>query len=195
MSLKDDIAYIGSLRIYIISAVLIFAGATVMGFWAAKVDPSYTDLWVKELEALKWIMKMPPLMIMVIIFLKNLLACCISMLLGIGLGLVPLLVAVSNGVLLGMVSYQVLGSYGTAYLLAGLVPHGIIELPTVLISISVGFRLGHIFIKTILGDRTDMTSEIKHAIRILILWVAPLLFTAAMIETFITPLAISLASR
>ena len=50
---------------------------------------------------LKWIMDQPPILIMIIIFLKNLLASAMAMLLGLGLGLVPLMVVTSNGFLPG----------------------------------------------------------------------------------------------
>jgi stage II sporulation protein M len=85
----------------------------------------------------------------------------------------------------------VLQKEGLLYLLAGILPHGIIELPTVLVSIGLGFRLGYLLILSILGERVDLRGEMKTAVRILIRWIMPLLLIAAAIETFITPIAIS----
>ncbi|MCX8206492.1 MAG: stage II sporulation protein M [Methanothrix sp.] len=190
-----SIAYLRSIRGYIAIAVILFFMAAASGFMAAEQNPALAEEWMKELEMLKWITDLPPLMIMILIFAKNLLACAMAVLLGVGAGIVPMLVAISNGVLVGMVSYQVLQKEGVLYLLAGILPHGIVELPAVLMSIAIGLRLGHIFIMTMIDGDGDLGEEARTAISFLMYRVAPLLFVAAVIETFITPLAISLASR
>jgi stage II sporulation protein M len=165
-----------------------------MGYFAAKYDPQMAASWTKELEMLRWIMDQPPILIMMIIFLKNLLASAMAMLLGLGLGLVPLLVVTSNGFLLGIVAYGAIQKAGALYLLAGILPHGIIELPTVLLSIAIGFRLGHLLALTILREKEDLSGEIRMAFHFLVHWVTPLLLLAAAIETFITPIAISVVA-
>jgi stage II sporulation protein M len=194
LSVKDDAAYLKSIWVYIGLSVFLFALTAVMGYFAAKYDPQMAASWTKELEMLRWIMDQPPILIMMIIFLKNLLASSMAMLLGLGLGLVPLLVVTSNGFLLGIVSYGAIQKAGALYLLAGILPHGIIELPTVLLSIAIGFRLGHLLALTILQEKEDLSGETRMAFHLLVRWVAPLLFLAAAIETFITPLAISVVT-
>lgn len=194
LSMKDDVTYLNSIRIFIWLSVCLFASAAIMGYFAAAFDPEIAANWTKELEMLKWIMDLPPVLIMMIIFLKNLLACAMSILLGIGLGLVPLLVATSNGFLLGIVSYGAIQKTGTLYLLAGILPHGIIELPVVLLSIALGFRLGYLLALSIAKDKADLTCETRRATHILLSWIMPLLFVAAAIETFITPIVISVVA-
>ena len=194
MSRKDDMAYLKSIRVYILLAVALFALTTIMGYFAAELDPGMAASWTKELEMLKWIMDQPPILIMIIIFLKNLLSCAMAVLLGLGLGLVPLLVVTSNGFLLGIVSYGAIQKAGVLYLLAGILPHGIIELPTVLLSIAIGFRLGHLLIFTLLGEEADLSGETRMAMHFLLRWIMPLLLVAASIETFITPIAISVVA-
>jgi len=115
-------------------------------------------------------------------------------LLGVGLGLVPLLVVTSNGFMLGVVSYDAVQKAGMPYLLAGTLPHGIIELPTVLIGIGVGFRLGHLLALTVLGERADLAGETRIALHLLLWRFAPLLLLAAAIETFITPIILSVVA-
>jgi len=194
LSRKDDMAYLKSIRVYILLAVALFALTTIMGYFAAELDPGMAASWTKELEMLKWIMDQPPILIMIIIFLKNLLSCAMAVLLGLGLGLVPLLVVTSNGFLLGIVSYGAIQKAGVLYLLAGILPHGIIELPTVLLSIAIGFRLGHLLIFTLLGEEADLSGETRMAMHFLLRWIMPLLLVAASIETFITPIAISVVA-
>lgn len=193
MSLKDDAAYIRSIGGYIVISVALFFSTAGMGYVAAGQDPAFAEQWIQELEILKWIMDLPPLMIMILIFLKNLLACAIAILLGIAAGLVPLLVVTSNGTLMGVVSHQVLLNQGPLYLVAGILPHGVVELPVVLVSIAAGFRLGHLFLLALFGEGGELATEARSAIRFLVRIAAPLLLVAAAIETFITPAAISMA--
>jgi stage II sporulation protein M len=191
LSLKAELAYLGSIKIYICISLFIFAIASVIGYSAASENSELATEMMKELEVLKWIMDLPSLMIMLVIFLKNLLACTISIFLGLGLGIVPLLVIISNGFLLGAVSYGVIQKEGLPFLLAGILPHGIVELPTVMLSTALGFRLGYLLATSILGEKANIGDEIRISTIVLFRWIIPLLFLAAFIETFITPIAIS----
>ena len=194
MSIKDDLAYLKSIRIFIGISVFIFGLTAVMGYYAAAVDPALASNWTKELRMLKWILDQPPLIIVIIIFLKNLLASAMAMLLGLGLGLIPLMVVTSNGFLLGIVGYAAVQKMGLLFLVAGILPHGIIELPVVLVSIAIGFRLGYLLALTLAKEKADLSGEIRIAIHFLWRYVTPLLFLAALIETFITPIAISVVT-
>jgi stage II sporulation protein M len=194
LSIKDDLAYLKSIRIFIGISVFIFGLTAVMGYYAAAVDPVLASNWTKELRMLKWILDQPPLLIMIIIFLKNLLASAMAMLLGLGLGLIPLMVVTSNGFLLGIVGYAAVQKMGFLFLAAGILPHGIIELPVVLVSIAIGFRLGYLLALTLAKEKADLSGEIRIAIHFLWRYVTPLLFLAALIETFITPIAISMVT-
>lgn len=194
MSLKDDLAYLESIRVYIVLSVMIFALTAVMGYFAASLNSEMAASMLQELEMLKWITDQPPIIIMIIIFLKNFMACVMSVLLGLGLGLLPLLVVVTNGFMLGVVSYNVIQKAGPLYLLAGILPHGIIELPIVLVSIAVGFRLGYLVALSLFGEKADIVKETKMAVHLLVYRIMPLLLLAAFIETFITPQAISVVA-
>jgi stage II sporulation protein M len=194
LSLQDDVLYLKSIRIYIGLSVLLFAATGAIGYFIAGADSELAATMIEDLEMLKWIMEQPTIIIMAIIFLKNLLASAMAVLLGLGLGIVPMLVVVTNGLLLGIVAYNVIQSEGALYLLAGILPHGIIELPVVLISIAIGFRLGHVVALSLARETADLRGETEKAIGFLIWWAAPLLLLAAFIEAFITPLAISVVA-
>ncbi|MDD1760518.1 MAG: stage II sporulation protein M, partial [Methanothrix sp.] len=159
MSFRDDMTYLKSIRNYIAVSVFLFALTALMGYFAAALDPELAAEWTSQLKALKWIMDQPPILIMMIIFFKNLLACALSVLLGIGLGLVPLMVVTTNGFLLGIVAYGAIQKEGVLYLIAGIMPHGIIELPIVLLSIAIGFRLGYLLVMTVAREEADLAGE------------------------------------
>lgn len=194
LSRRDDLAYLRSIWAYIGLSVLLFIITIAMGYTAAGSDPELAANWLNELEMLKWIIGLNPVLIMLIIFFKNLLSCVLSTFLGIGLGIMPLIVDTSNGFLVGIVAYKITHAQGLIYLLAGILPHGIIELSSVFISSGLGFRLGHTLALSILGVKVDLSGEVRRAGHILAWWIAPLLLLAAAIETFITPMVISLAS-
>jgi stage II sporulation protein M len=194
LSFKDDLAYLKSIRVFIGITVLVFIVTAVMGYVAAEANSDLATSWMNELEMFKWIMSLHPILIMLAIFLKNLIACAMSVLLGLGFGLVPLLVLTSNGFMIGVVSYFIIHKQGVLYLLAGIVPHGIIELPTILLGISIGLRLGYLLVLTLLGEKADLAGETRTAVHFLVRWFLPLLLLAAAIETFITPFAISVVA-
>ncbi|MEA2046018.1 MAG: stage II sporulation protein M [Euryarchaeota archaeon] len=190
MNWKDDVAYLRSIRGYILLSVLLFAGSAILGFVAASRDPQLVAIYIEEIGSkIGWILGLSPPMMMGFIFLNNLFASTIAMLLGIGFGIVPALVAVLNGVVLGVIGYHAIETIGVMYLVAAILPHGIIELPTVLICIGVGFRLGHLLLLTFLGKDVDLGGEVRFALRLL-RWVVLFLFLAAVIETLITPIVI-----
>ena len=194
LSIKDDLGYLWSIRIFIGLSVFIFALTAAMGSRAAVVDPELASQWTKELDMLRWILDQPPVIIMLIIFAKNLFTSAMAMFLGLGLGVIPLVVVSSNGFLLGIVGYDAVEKAGILFLLAGILPHGIIELPVVLVSIAIGFRLGYLLAFTLAREKVNLSGEIKTAFHLLVHWVAPLLFLAAIIETFITPFVISVVT-
>lgn len=194
LSIKEDLGYLWSIRIFIFISVFIFALTTALGCRVAIIDPELASQWTRELEMLRWIMEQPPVIIMLIIFAKNLFTSAMAMLLGLGLGIIPFVVVSSNGLILGIVGYEAVQKAGISFLLAGILPHGIIELPVVLVSIAIGFRLGHSLALTLAQKEVNLSDEIRTAFHFLVRWVAPLLFLAAAIETFITPFVISVVT-
>jgi len=195
LSAKDDWAYLKSIRVFIFLSALSFALSAALGYYVAGADPDFAALQTKGLEELiEMILDQPPLVIMLIIFAKNLMTSTMAMLFGLGLGILPLLAATTNGFLLGIVAYGAIEKAGAVMLMAGILPHGIIELPVVLVSIAVGFRLGYLFTLALAKEKVDLGAEVRQAFRLLIRYITPLLFLAAAIETFITPKVISVVT-
>jgi len=79
------------------------------------------------------------------IFINNLKSSFFAMIFGIFFGIAPIAVAVVNGYVLGFVANKAVISGGVSVLWR-LLPHGIFELPAVLISIAIGLKLGISFI-------------------------------------------------
>lgn len=190
MNWKEDVAYLRSIRPYILLSVYLFCATAALGFFASVRNPELAAVYVGDVaEKLQWILDLSPPKMMMAIFLNNLFASLMALLLGVGFGIVPFIVVVMNGLVVGLVVHQAMLAGGLAFVIVAILPHGIIELPTVLVCIGVGFRLGHLMIRTLLGRDGDLEGELRLAIRLL-RWVVLLLFIAAVIETFITPVLI-----
>ncbi|MHC1631842.1 MAG: stage II sporulation protein M [Methanotrichaceae archaeon] len=190
MNWKDDVTYLRSIRSYIFLSVLFFLGSSILGFVAASRYPELAATQIEEVgKMFGWILNLSPPLMMAAIFLNNLFTSTIAMLLGVGFGVVPAIVVTMNGIMVGIVAYHAISTEGTTFLVAAILPHGILELPIVLICIGAGFRLGHVLLLSIQGNDANLGDEMRAALRLL-RWVVPLLFLAAMIETFITPILI-----
>lgn len=131
------------------------------------------------------------------IFFNNVTSALLMMILGLFFALFPIFGVFTNGILLGYIM-QKLTMAGTNPLLVftvGILPHGIIELPTVIFAAGVGIRYGALVIRSISGAwREDIRGELKQewvmSIKQLpatVVGIVVLLVIAAFIESTITP--------
>jgi stage II sporulation protein M len=79
------------------------------------------------------------------IFLNNLQSSFFGMIFGIALGIFSVITSILNGYLLGFVSSRAVYEEGI-FILWRLLPHGIFELPALLLSTGLGLKLGFPFI-------------------------------------------------
>lgn len=147
--------------------------------------------------------------IMLFIFTRNVQVSFLAIFSGIFYGIIPAGIMVFNGFFVGAVIYEPIQEYGGLAVIAALAPHGVLELPMVIISAAIGFRLGIIILKITskllqlfsrgFYENVDMefNLELKKSFKIIvyeiiraagffILVIIPLLFAAAAVETFIT---------
>lgn len=109
--------------------------------------------------------------------------------------LLPALTLLSNGVLIGVLAgvYCTTEGLGPSLFLAGILPHGVFEIPALLLSGACGIALCRTSSRLILG-RSDrpLVPLIEDLLRVLLLLVAPLTVAAALVECYVTPLILSL---
>lgn len=107
----------------------------------------------------------------------------------------PLLSLITNGLILGVFGmFYALSGPGILAYLAGILPHGIFELPALVLSIACGVYLCRNMNRLVTGNanRIPMVELLSDLLRVLLLLVAPMVVAAAFIECYITPLILGL---
>lgn len=117
--------------------------------------------------------------LIVFIFLNNIKSAFFGMLLGIFVGIFPIIVTLVNGYFLGYVSYIAVKANGAISLLS-LLPHGIFELPAIFIALGLGLKFGTFMFQK--NPDVSFKEFFINSIRVFIFIVLPLLIIAAIIE-------------
>jgi stage II sporulation protein M len=131
----------------------------------------------------------PQIVVFIFIFLKNVTAILISFILSPIFCLVPIVALIINGGVLGLISTSVVQQESIGYLLAGLLPHGVIELPAFVMGEAVALSFGAAVTLAIFKKekRELVLPGLKRNLRYLVIALI-LLLPAAIIETYVTPL-------
>ena len=173
----------------IILVTVIFLVSAISGYLYAASNPFESARVMQELsDELGWITDLDPVLILFVIFLNNAIKSFLVIVLGV-LVIVPIMFIVFNGYIIGIVMCESARIEGPLFVAAAILPHGIIELPMVLVSAALGTRIGMMVLLRISGkiSTEEILSTLKWSISFYFRWILPLLFVAAVIETFITP--------
>ena len=135
------------------------------------------------------ILTLPKPIIALFLFLKNTSALLISFALSPIFCLVPILALIINGWMIAFVSTLVIEEESLGFLLAGLLPHGIFELPALILGQAAALSFGTVVIIALFKRerRNLLLPSLKQNLRYLVVALV-LLLPAAIIETYITPL-------
>jgi stage II sporulation protein M len=109
------------------------------------------------------------------IFLNNLKAGFMAMVLGIFFGIFPLVACVVNGYLLGFVAREAVMVDGI-FVMWKILPHGIFELPAIIFAIGIGLKVG----LSVFNERVRY--NFREGMRFFVFVVFPLLVVAGIIE-------------
>lgn len=107
----------------------------------------------------------------------------------------PVISLLTNGALLGiMASFYLANGMSMLLFLAGILPHGVFELPSLVLSIACGACLCVNMCRLVTSSpkRTPMVELLGDLLRVLVLLVAPMTVAAAFIECYVTPVVMGL---
>jgi len=173
-----------ALRSYLLILALIFSAFFIAGTVAPK---QFRQSGVDALQPLQEeYQSMGGGKLYFALLVRNVMVSIMIMVSGVLFGIVPVFSMASNGLLLGVVCRQRADATGIAKAALEVLPHGIIEIPALLIAASYGLWLGLTFIRRMRGrESTPIRFHIEHAFRRYFAIVFPLLIVAAAIETML----------
>jgi stage II sporulation protein M len=180
-------------RRWIFVAILLFGIGLIFGL---APPTGIASLLSKDLNAalkeISGIVAPFSVLTVIFIFIKNASALLLSFVLSPILCLIPILALTINGWVIAFVSNAVIQEKSLSYLLAGLLPHGIFEIPAFIIGEAAALSFGAMLILALFkrsGERLSVP-RLKQNVRYLIIAIA-LLLPAAIIETYVTPLLLT----
>ena len=171
-------------------AILLFGIGIVFGLAA---PTGITSLLAEDVAALAelgdLLASLPLALTALLIFIKNASVLLMSFVLSPIFCLVPILALTVNGWVIAFISTIVIREESLGYLLAGLLPHGIFELPAFILGEAAALSFGTMTIIALFKKerRNLLLPNLKQNSRYLVIALA-LLLPAAIIETYITPL-------
>jgi stage II sporulation protein M len=134
------------------------------------------------------------MLLFLIIFINNAIKALGIIFLGILLGLPPLLFIVLNGFILGGLGSVLESVHGWRYVMASFVPHGVIEIPVILLAAALGFTVGMESLKWLVRRESQVKLQLSNGLKVYVRWILPGLAVAAIIEVLVTPLLIGLVN-
>ncbi|MCK8489677.1 stage II sporulation protein M [Paenibacillus sp. MBLB2552] len=193
--------FLTDLRIYkkaMLLSILIFVVGLVLG--AGNAD-TLTRWVMPDIERLGQVSQTlaqsdhPELNFFLFIFFNNAVKSIMVILLGAIFGVLPAFFLLMNGLALGFVVTAAGADHGNALslIVRGLLPHGVIEIPAILIAAGFGMQFGYLILKSLgeIGSRdasertVDWRGFLVSASRGAI-WIVVMLLIAAVIESTLT---------
>jgi stage II sporulation protein M len=196
-SLSAFIKDLRTIRKALLLASILFAGGVVIGWIGTN---SLEQLLLSQLEGLSEISNdlrespNPMWSFFVFIFLNNSIKSVLIIFLGALLGILPALFLLINGAVIGYLVHisSLNGNDVFNLIVKGLLPHGIIEIPAIIIACAFGLQFGARVASSIFGRparrekrRAEWPMFLRQTLTASI-WIVILLLIAAIIESTIT---------
>ncbi|EFM11451.1 protein of unknown function DUF95 transmembrane [Paenibacillus curdlanolyticus YK9] len=182
---------------FILSAVLFLAGIV-----AGATSPGLNDYMNSQIEAIRQVAEKvdsssnPTFFALVVIFFNNAIKSAMVIYLGFFFGIFPLFFLIINGMIIGYMCYNVGEQAGSGALFElifkGLLPHGIIEIPVLIITAAYGLKSGSLTFRWVgfLFKRSEgLAKETERYVLCTIpalIGIVLLLLVAAVIESTVT---------
>jgi len=136
----------------------------------------------------------PSVVLFLIIFINNAIKALGLVFLGILVGLPPLLFIGLNGFIIGGFGSALESANGWRYVMASFLPHGVIEIPVILLATALSLTVGIESLKWLVRRESRVKLQLSDCLKVYLRWILPGLAVAAIIEVFVTPLLIGLVN-
>lgn len=192
-SLQEQGRTFRKLKLSLIASVLLLAGGIVYGFTTATVDPAIAGAARESLgEFAGLFLGLSKPYLALAIFLNNSVKTLLAIVFGALGGIVPLVFLLVNGYVIGLLLHSAMQAEGITATVVAIAPHGLFELPAILLGTGIGLMLGFHALKRLFGkEERSLTAELARGLRFFLIVILPLLILSAFIEAFITTWALS----
>ncbi len=171
-------------------AILLFAIGLIFGLAtpASITSTISEDITVLE-EFGSMLASLPPFLTVIFIFAKNVSVLLFSFALSPIFCLMPIMALTVNGWVLAIVSTIAVEKESLGFVLAALLPHGIVEIPALILGEAAALSFGTIVTLSLFNKekRRLVLPNFKQNLKYLMIAIG-LLLPAAIIETYVTPL-------
>lgn len=180
---------------FIFSVILFFAGIVIGGSNSAPVEFLESQLkGISQIADAARKSETPELTMFLLIAANNIFKSIMVMALGIVAGILPIVMLVANGLILGYLLSGIADNGQNVWLLIvkGLLPHGVLELSALFLACGFGIRFGMTLIKGIAGSALGKSNSWQPFVRTAtgsvpaLIVVTVVLFIAAVVESTIT---------
>lgn len=173
---KEALKYLKGSKNFILAIVLIFLGGILFGFIFSG-QLGFFDEILKEIA--EKVNGLDTFETILFILKNNITVSIMGIVLGIFLGIIPILLSLYSALSLGYVFKIVWLESGVSEFWK-ILPHGVFELPAVFISLGLGLRLGMFIFSRNKGK--EFISGAKNSLILFVCIIIPLLIIAAIIE-------------
>ena len=165
-----------SFRIWVLVAICLFGIGLVGGLTARGIIADFIAEQIAAIQELGAILEPFTVPMAVFILIKNITTLPLSFIFSPILCLLPILTLTVNGGLLSFISAMVIHEKSLGFLLAGLLPHGIFELPAIIIGEAAALSFGAMVMVLLVKHGWSLVTSFvrKGGARILLI---PVLFT------------------
>ncbi|QAY67895.1 stage II sporulation protein M [Paenibacillus protaetiae] len=202
------IAHLKAMRRYIAFSAVLFLAGLVVGATNQSLF-SYLDSQVEAIRKLSSTISetnSPTFSFILFIFLNNAIKAVMVIYAGAALAVFPIFFLILNGMIIGYLLHKVELEQGAGHLadliFRGLLPHGILEIPAIIVASAYGIKFGALVWKGFFnglkqaaggaaGTRGEISAFVQRSIPVAVLLVAVLL-VAAVIESTLTRWLIAL---
>jgi stage II sporulation protein M len=197
MAFRNLFHHFQEMKHYFIASALVFIFGFILGWQQPAALTQFLHNQIQGLQSMSNYVngkENPQMWLFFVIFLNNAVKAILFVFLGLAFGVLPLSMLVINGMVLGYV-LSAQNSESTIFLvLKGILPHGIIEIPAILIACAYGIKLGSLVVKAIINFLIPAVgktarNELAQVLKItkpLIVFLAVSLLVAAIIESTVT---------
>lgn len=185
-------------RSMLLVSTILFAVGIIAGILLVEPLGNYLKEQLQQLQIVKQQLDQGQhveLNYFVFIFLNNAIKSILIIYLGFFIGIVPVFFLVMNGMIIGFLlrTYDMQVQDVVTLIVKGLLPHGIFEIPAILIAAAYSLRLGKLVLDSLTtwnpAGRYQLKIAWKQFMRSTItasFWIVIILFVAAIIESTIT---------